>query len=138
MIKDIKKIQMWYKVNELNRKGLNKSQIAREIGVYRGTVRKYLRMDEKAFEAWLNRSRVRPRKLAPYHEFIKRVLEQRPYLSAAQIEDRLKEHFPHLPKIHSKTIYNYSQRIRREHHLPKQVEKKQRVYQRVLECGYGE
>lgn len=37
---------MWYKVKELSSKGLNKSQISVELEINRGTVRRYLLMDE--------------------------------------------------------------------------------------------
>ncbi|MCE8851106.1 helix-turn-helix domain-containing protein, partial [Bacteroides fragilis] len=34
---------MWYKVRELQSKGLNKTQIGKYLGVDRSTVRRYLR-----------------------------------------------------------------------------------------------
>ena len=43
-----KKIVMWYKVKNLKEsEGLNKSQIAKELGIDRSTVRRYLSMDEE-------------------------------------------------------------------------------------------
>lgn len=36
----LKKLVMWYKVKELKSKGLNKTQIARCLGINRNTVRK--------------------------------------------------------------------------------------------------
>ena len=82
---------MWYKVNELKSKGLNKSQISKELGIDRATVRKYISMNESEFYQWIEQIRCMPNKLQSYYEFIKNLLEQHPYLSASQIEDRLKE-----------------------------------------------
>ena len=48
-MKHLKKVFMWYKVKELSETGLNKSQIARELGIYRATVRRYLGMEEEEF-----------------------------------------------------------------------------------------
>ena len=44
---------MWYKVNELKSKGLNKSQISKELGIDRATVRKYISMNESEFYQWI-------------------------------------------------------------------------------------
>ena len=44
-----KKYIMWYEVTKLKRLGLNKSQISRILCLDRGTVRKYLRMNESEF-----------------------------------------------------------------------------------------
>ena len=40
---------MWYKVRELQSKGLNKTQIGKHLGVDRSTVRRYLRMSREEF-----------------------------------------------------------------------------------------
>jgi hypothetical protein len=106
------KVFMWYKVNELWNKGLNKSQISRELEIDRGTVRKYLQMEEKSFLGWINHPRRLPKKLSPYYNYVKRLLEKAPYLSSAQVEDRLKEDFSDLPEVDSKTVYNFVKSIR--------------------------
>jgi orotate phosphoribosyltransferase-like protein len=41
---------MWYKINELKQKGLNKSQISDELGISRKTVRKYQGMNCEEFQ----------------------------------------------------------------------------------------
>ena len=43
------KMLMWYKVQELTCQGLNKSQISRETGLDRATVRRYQQMEEEVF-----------------------------------------------------------------------------------------
>jgi hypothetical protein len=132
------KVFMWYKVNELWKKGLNKSQIRQELGLDRSTIRKYLSMTEVQFMDWINAPRRLPKKLTAYYDFIKELLLSSPYLSAAQVEDRLKEAFPDLPGVSSKTIFNFVKSIRDKHHIPKHKEKLPRQYQKLPEVDYGE
>lgn len=137
MVKN-KKVFMWYKVNELWKKGLNKSQIRRELGLDRSTIRKYLSMGEQEFLEWINAPRRLPKKLSPYYGFIKELLLSSPYLSSAQVEDRLKEAFPDLPGVSSKTIFNFVKNIRERDSIPKNKEKPPRQYEKLPEAGYGE
>jgi predicted transcriptional regulator len=95
---------MWYKVKELQQKGFNKSQISREMGLDRSTVRKYLSLDEEGFHNWIEQIRHLPKKLQLYYVYVKELLETYPFLSSAQVEDRLKERFTDLPEVHSKTV----------------------------------
>ena len=132
-----KKVFMWYKVNELWKNGLNKSQISKELLIDRGTVRKYLQMDEDSFMAWINSPRRLPKKLSPYYQYVKQLLESTPYLSSAQVEDRLKETYKELPYVDSKTVYNFVQSIRKLHDIPKYKEKTHRQYQKLPEPDFG-
>lgn len=127
---------MWYKVKELTEKGLNKSQISLEIGIHRKTVRNYLNMSEGEFFKWLEHPKKLPKKLSEYYEYVRKLLEKHPYLSAAQIEDRLKEEYPQLPPVHSKTVYNFVQNIRNNHGIKKQTSEV-RQYQKLPELQYG-
>lgn len=129
---------MWYKVNEMNNAGFNKSQISVELGICRKTVRNYLQMDEQEFGLFLRRSQQLHKKLTPYEGFIKALLEKYPFLSAAQIEDRLKEQYPDFLPVHSKTIYNFTQYIRRKCHLHKEKVKEPRVYEKLPESPFGD
>jgi len=135
--KHLKKAFMWYKVRELFSKGLNKSQISLEIGVHRKTVRKYLSMNENEFYKWIEQPKNQPKKLNDYYEYVKRLLESHPYLSAAQVEDRLKEDFRELPVVHSKTVYNFVQSIRKANGIRKEDLKQPRQYQKLPETEYG-
>jgi transposase len=132
-----KKVFMWYKVKELHSKGLNKSQIALEVGIHRKTVRKYLGMDEEGFHKWIEKSKNLPKKLQVYHSYVHKLLKAHPYLSAAQIEDRLKEEYPDLPAVHSKTIYNFTQSIRGQYGIKKEPAKEPRPYEKLPETEYG-
>ncbi len=128
---------MWYKVNELWKQGLNKSQISRELEIDRGTVRKYLAMDEQTFMLWINKPHRLSKKLSGYYKYVKTLLESTPNLSAAQVEDRLKESFEDLPKVDSKTVYNFVKTIREKHAINKYKEVGSRQYQKLPEVAYG-
>ena len=55
---------MWYKVRELQSKGLNKTQIGKHLGVDRSTVRRYLQMSREDFARRRNSHRKYTLKLA--------------------------------------------------------------------------
>lgn len=133
------KLFMWYKVKKLyEQDGLNKSQIAREIGIDRATVRRYLSMDEDTFHKWLSKPKHLPPKLAKYYNYVLEELRIRPYLSSAQIEDRLKEHFDDLPAVHSKTVYNFVCMIRKREGIKKPKSETPRDYEKLPEVKYGQ
>lgn len=129
---------MWYEVKKLAKRGLNKSQISRETNLDRATVRKYLLMSEAEFHQSISNPRNIPLKLSSYMKFVKEELTKAPYLSAAQIEDRLKEHFTNLPSFHSKTVYNFVQTVRREYDIPKPKKEDLRYFEHLPETAYGE
>jgi len=129
---------MWYKVQELTAQGLNKSQIKLETGLDRATIRKYQQMEENVFHDWIKQSRNLPKKLFQYQSYVKEILSKTPYLSAAQVEDRLKEHYENLPDIHSKTVYNFVQSIRKQYNIPKPVEHEQRHFEKLQEPPFGQ
>jgi transposase len=132
-----KKIYMWYKVKELSSKGLNKSQISRQLGIDRSTVGKYLTINEGDFLKQIDSGRTLPLKLGIYLKYVKDELSEFPYLSAAQIEDRLKERYSDLPEVHSKTVYNFVQMVRRKYGIEKPKGIKDRQFEQLPECDYG-
>lgn len=137
LTQQFRKTIMWYKVKELNSEGLNKSQVSVALGIDRGTVRKYLDMNESDFMNWISKPHRRPKKLQAYVTYIREQLEEHPYLSSAQIEDRLKEHFPDAPAVSEKTVYNTVEAIRREYGLQKSQKVNQRIYEKRIEEPYG-
>ena len=136
--KNLKKTLMWYKINELKTKGLNKSQISQELGLSRKTVRKYQNMNDEDFQQWINQSKNLPLKLKDFFGFVRQLLKVHPYLSSAQVEDRLKEHFEELPLVHSKTIYNFVQHVRQVANIPKPSKNKHRDFEQLPQLGYGQ
>jgi transposase len=129
---------MWYKVQELTEQGLNKSQIKLETGLDRSTIRKYQQMEENVFHDWIKQRRNLPKKLFQYQSYVKEILSKTPYLSAAQVEDRLKENYEELPDIHSKTVYNFVQNIREQYNIPKPAKHEQRVFEKLPEPPFGQ
>jgi len=132
------KLKMWYKVQELTEQGLNKSQIKLETGLDRATIRRYLQMNEKDFHNWIRQKRNLPKKLFSYRTYVKDILSTTPYLSAAQVEDRLKEHYDDLPDIHSKTVYNFVQSIREEYDISKPSKNESRIFEKLPEPPFGQ
>ena len=128
---------MWYKVRELRGQGLSKSRISRELELDRGTVRKYIEMGEQEFNKRIEQGRNLPRKLWVYFDYVRKELERQPFLSAAQIEDRLKEHYTDLPQVHSKTVYNFVQHVRRQNQIPKPKGERHRDYEQLPAVAYG-
>jgi len=129
---------MWYKVRELRDLGLSKSRISRDLGIDRSTVRKYLLISEDDFHDRIGRGRNLPKKLSDYLGYVKGELQRQPYLSAAQIEDRLKEHYPDLPKVHSKTVYNFVQQVREQYGISKPKGESNRDFEQLPPTAYGE
>ena len=128
---------MWYEVQKLTRQGLNISQIRKETGLDRSTIRRYQKIKEDEFHEWIQHSRNLPKKLALYNNFVRDLLSNKPYLSAAQVEDRLKEYYDDLPKIHSKTVYNFVKAIRIQYEIPKPGKPTERVFEKLPEVDFG-
>jgi len=129
---------MWYKVQELQEKRLNISQISRDTGLDRATVRRYIVMDEAAFHEWIGQKRHVPMKLSPYLNFVRELLTEHNDLSAAQIEDRLREQFPKsLPEFHSKTVYNFVRNVRSQYGIAKVGSGNSRDFMQLPEVDYG-
>lgn len=63
-----RKLVMWYKIRELKSKGLTNRQTAKELGLHRDTVAKYLKMSLSEFEASESYKRMFVHKLDPYEE----------------------------------------------------------------------
>ena len=78
-----------------------------------------------------------PKKLTPYYDYVKKLLENALYLSASQVEDCLKENYTDLPGVNSKTVYSFVKSIREQHDLQKCKEKTVRQYQKLPEVVYG-
>ena len=131
-------VTMWNKINELSRENLSQQQIALILGIHRDTVRRYQMMSETEFNDHLRRESTRHScKLDPYRDFIVEQLNAAPFLSAAQIHDHLMEHFPDLPQMTERTVYNTVKRIREEEGIEK-VSAPRRQYAHIPECDWGE
>ena len=92
---------MWYKVRELQSKGLNKTQIGKHLGVDRSTVRRYLQMSREDFARRRNSHRKYTLKLAGYEEYVRGTLEEYPYISADRKSTRLNSSHRHTSRMPS-------------------------------------
>lgn len=127
---------MWNKVNELSGNGLNKSQISMELSIDRKTVSKMLNMSLDEYLSHISIERVF--KLEPYESFILNLLKHKPYLSSAIVEDRLKEHYPDMVDVSSKTVYNYVNHLRTKYSIDKVSIKQLRMMKKWADTPYGE
>lgn len=132
-----KKLIMWYKIRELKAKGLTNKQTAKELGLHRDTVAKYLKMSQEEFESSGSYQRMYVHKLDAYEPFVRDSLERHPYLSASQINDWLREQYPDLPQVNAKTVFNFVKYIRAKHGISK-TEEEPRQYEKLAETPYGE
>ena len=130
---------MWYKVRELQSKGLNKTQIGKHLGVDRSTVRRYLQMSREDFVRRRNSHRKYTLKLAGYEEYVRGTLEEYPYISAARIHDWLKECYPDFPEVCDKTVFNFVEKVRCKYGIGKKSEARiRRDYEKLPDNPYGE
>ena len=75
------------------------------------------------------------KKLSPYEDFVKSKLEAFADTSTAQMFDWLKERYADLPKVSTRTVYNFVMYVRGKHNLP--VVPSQRDYFPVEELPFG-
>src|SRR5690606_5572250 len=116
--KDLNNWIMYHQIHKLNRLGFKAARIAKYLGADRRTVRRKLAMDEQEYERFLLSSQDRYKKLAPYEEFVRSNLSVYTDTSAAQMFDWLKERFADLPRVSSRTAYNFVMYIRQKHNIP--------------------
>lgn len=132
------KLIMWSKINELISIGLNYSQIARQLHMHRDTVKLYSKMTAEEFMNSVSYNREYAHKLDIYEDYVVDLLERYPFVSAALVHDRLKEHYPDMIKVSDKTVYNFVKRLRLTHDIPKQDEPLPRQMSKLPETDYGE
>lgn len=128
---------MWYKVKELSDK-MNKTQIGKVLGLHRDTVKSYISMSLEEYESGSICNRSYKKKLSPYADYVLKELDLYPFLSSPQIHDRLQEHFPDLPKISERTVYNFVESIREAYNIPKSSESLPRQTSKIPLSSYGE
>ena len=126
---------MYHEIHKLSRMGFSCSKIARYTVMDSRTVRKYLNMTEDEYEKFLIKNQYRHKILSPYENFVREKLGRFPETSSAQIFDWLKEHFPGLPKMSVRTVYNFTMFVRQKYNIPVAINP--REYEAVEELPYG-
>ena len=115
----VNQIMTYHEIHKLYRQGHSISYISNYLGMNWRTVKKYLAMDDKEFDNFLNRPPNRKKTLSTYEHFVYSRLKLFPDTSAAQMHDWLKEHHDDFPDVSPKTVFNFVSFVRQEHHLPK-------------------
>lgn len=126
---------MYLEIQQLKKLGLNKSQIARRLGISRNTVYKYINMTPEEFEDMLEHMEVRQKKLDCIKEKLITWLKQYPDISSAQIHDWIKERYPDLT-VGESTVRCYVSQLRKEYSIPKI--KTTRQYEAVEDTPMGQ
>ena len=112
-------------------------RIADHYSINFRTVKKFLRMDEAAFDTFLEQKGNKRRILDPWKDFIVNYLKKYEDSPSAVIHDRLKEHYPDFPLVDPKTVYNYVMHLRTSFNIPK-VTVSQRQYSPIPDLPPGQ
>ncbi|WP_315814078.1 IS21 family transposase [Paraflavitalea speifideaquila] len=132
----LSKLMTYHEVHRLSREGFSISYISNHLGLNWRTVKRLLVVeDDRDYEEILQRGVEKDCILDRYEVFIKLKLEQYPDTSSAQMHDWLKEHYPDLPSVSVRTVFNYVSRVRQRYQLVKT--EGVRVYEMVPETPYG-
>ncbi|HZJ82296.1 MAG TPA: IS21 family transposase [Clostridia bacterium] len=112
--------KMYTDIQSLKETGLNKSQIARKLGISRPTLNKYYDMDADEYNKNLEEMQERSKKPDKYHDEILDWLIEFPDSSGAQIYDRLEEKHKKLD-FSEGTLRNYVRAMRKKHNIQKEA-----------------
>lgn len=111
--------------------GLSERQIAKQLGISRHTVSKYLKLPEPVITALLSDT-ARTKKLDDYRDFIIQLLQTYPGLSAVKIQRKLKAKVDDLA-ISDRSVRRYIRALKQEISF-----KQARYYEPVLDMIPGE
>ncbi|MGF9715046.1 IS21 family transposase [Paenibacillus sp. JMULE4] len=115
---------MYFSIQRMKQEGLKITQIARRLELSRNTVYKFIEMNPDQFREYLEQLESRKKKLDGYERAIVEWLREYPDLSAAQVQDWLKERYP-VGKISEGTVRNYVRELRSKHGIPKTMQIRQ-------------
>jgi len=125
---------MYAKIQELKKKGFSKRKSAQELNLDKKTVSKYWDMTEEEYAEYLLDSRSRTKILDPYHDEIAAEMTEHPSITAAIIDDHLREKFAEFEPSY-RSVRLYVAQMREELGIPKQVTIRQ--YCEVAELPLG-
>ena len=133
----LSKLTMWSKIKEFISDGLNFSEISRRLKIDRHTVSLYASMSYEEFVSSQSYNRPYSHKLDAYEDYVVAYLTNYPEVSAARVHDRLKEQYPDLCSVTPKTVFNFVQRLRLTHDIPKGKDGV-REMNKLPDTAYGE
>lgn len=108
---------MFIEIQQLKQSGFNKSQVARHLNLNWKTVDKYWEMEADGFAKTVDQASSRRRKLDRYESVIAGWLRKFPDMTAAQVEDWLKETYPD-QEFKGRTVRTYVAHLRDKHGIP--------------------
>ena len=108
------KWEMYMEIHQLIKKGFSKSKVAEKLGISRSTVHRYLKKNPSDMSEWVDTLQSRSKKLDPYKALILSWLREHPDMSAAQVEDWLKEKYEDF-KVGESTVRSYVKELRDEY-----------------------
>ena len=125
---------MFAEIKKYKDEGLNKSQVARKLGVDYKTVMKYWDMTPDEFARLKKKSESRKKKVGIYEEQILEWIKEYRDMSSAQIYDKLEEMHKNLD-FKERTLRRYVNSLREENGLPKMTAPRQ--YEEIPELPMG-
>lgn len=122
-------------IRQLLDQGFSKAAVAKKLGISRPTLYRYLKKEPREMVDWIESTKNKRKKLDPYKDRILSWLKEHPDMTAAQVEDWLKERFPTI-KVSESTVRSYVRNLRKEYNIPKET--KMRIYEAVPDPEMGE
>jgi len=126
---------MYMEIHQLYKKGFSKTKIAEKLGISRSTVYRNLKRLPSDMSEWVETLQRRSKKLDPYKEVILSWLNEHPDMSAAQVDDWLKEEYEDL-EVGESTVRSYVRELRKEYNIKKETSP--RSYEAILDLPMGE
>ena len=126
---------MYMEIQQLIKKGFNKTQVANKLGISRSTVYRNLDRSPSDMAEWVGSLQTRSKKLDLYKDLILSWLREHPDMSAAQVEDWLKERYEDL-KVGESTVRSYVRELREQYNIKKEASP--RIYEAIPDPPLGE
>lgn len=126
---------MYMEIHQLIKKGFSKSKVAEKIGVSRSTVYRNLNKPPSEMSDWVISLQTRSKKLDPYKDLILSWLREHPDMSAAEVDDWLKEEYQEL-EVGESTVRSYVRELRKEYNIKKETSP--RSYEAIPDLPMGE
>lgn len=131
----VDKFEMYVEIRGMLNQKYSISAIARKLNISRNTVYKYLRKSPDEMAEWTASTMTRKKKLDEHKELILFWLREYPDITAAQVQDWLKERFPKF-KVGESTVRDYVRCLREEFGILK--ESTLRDYEAIPDPPMGE
>ena len=126
---------MYMEIHQLIKKGFSKTKVAEKLGISRSTVYRNLKKSPSDMAEWVESIQTRSKKLDSHKELILSWLREHPDMSAAQVEDWLKEKYEDL-EVGESTVRSYVRELREDYRIKKETSP--RIYEAIPDSPMGE